>query len=569
MKKERNFEVWLKNYLKTELSMADFAISKLEKEAANSKTPLHHVVMENGIMNIEEIYKKATEVLVHETTYFDNFKLDPDNKILSKRTMEKFNAIPLEIDQANKKIKIAISNPSNLLALDEIRRESKLNPVPVFAVHSQILDILHDNANDLNGILETMTAGNFEIEQEKEPETTSAENTEEPMIVKVVNSIFQEAITHNASDIHIEPLENVIRVRFRIDGMLITKINNLDKSLLAPIISRIKVLSGMDISESRRPQDGNFRMKDGGNVVDFRVSTMSTHYGEKAVLRVTVRNSKGMNLEGIGFNDEERAIVEDILQKPYGLVLVTGPTGSGKTTTLYGMLAHVNNPNRNIITIEDPIERDIAGVNQTAVNQKADQTFSSGLKTSLRQDPDIIMVGEVRDKETAETTIQAAMTGHLVLSTLHTNDSTGSISRLKDMGIDNYKIPSSLVGVIAQRLIRLNCAECTTEYQPSKVELELIKTFSPETEIPEGIMFQKGKGCKHCNQTGYAGRQPIFEILILDDEIKEDVLINKSANKLRETAKLKGMKTMQTSGVEKILAGKSTVEELKRVIFVM
>lgn len=573
MKKERNIDAWLKNHLINEHALPNYKIKELEKDAFDRKVPFHDSVVEEGIMTEVELFKHAQNVLTYESVFLEDFSIDRTDKTVSKRTLEKFHAVILSRDPERKQLTIGTSNPSNLNAIDEIRRESKMNVKTVFVMNNQIRHAYSVNDTDLNDLLDNVSVNPYELDiiSDSKSEDEPAAKEEDSVVIKLVSSILQEAITDRASDVHIEPLEKSVRVRFRIDGILIVKIENINKSLAPQITSRIKVISNMDIAESRRPQDGSFRLRDSvkGHLVDFRASSMSTHYGEKIVLRLTSRSTTKIGMDTIGFNAEERVQVLEVLERPYGLVLLTGPTGSGKTTSLYGMLGHLNTPERNIITIEDPIERDLEGVNQTVVNAKADITFSSGLKTSLRQDPDIIMLGEIRDEETATTSIQAALTGHLVLSTLHTNDSTGAVTRLRDMGVDEYKIPSAVLCVIAQRLLRKNCTHCSEEYKPALEEIRMIQQFAPELDLGDDIVCKRGKGCKQCNNTGYVGRMPVFEIFIMNEEIKADILENKNASEIRRKAIESGMKTMQRNGVEKILEGTTTVEELRRVIFVM
>jgi type II secretory ATPase GspE/PulE/Tfp pilus assembly ATPase PilB-like protein len=571
-KNVRNFDQWLKDFLVKENIINESVAKNFELKAKENKTPFHDVVIREGVLSVEEVYQKASSVLTYETIFIEESPLVGENeKIISKRLLEKHKILPISVDRKNKTIKIATANPSNLMALDEVRRETKLNPTPVFAIYSQIIEALEDNESDLSTIMEEMTGTTVSIE-ETEVETTDliTDKGDEPIVVRMVNTILSDAIQERASDIHIEPMEHHVRVRIRIDGILINKINNLDKKMLLPMISRLKVMSRMDISETRRPQDGRFRLTTGtGQQVDFRTSSMATQYGEKIVLRLTLKENQKFNLDTIGFNSEETEIMRNILSRPYGLILVTGPTGSGKTTTLYGMLGHLNTIEKNIVTIEDPVERELYGVNQTPVNHKAEVTFSTGLRTILRQDPDIVMVGEIRDRETAETTIQASLTGHLVLSTIHTNDSSGSITRLKDMGVDSYKIPSAVLAVLAQRLLRSNCSHCVESYSPTTEELALLRSFIPSKDIPDDILLKRGKGCKHCSQTGYKGRSGVFEILVIDEEIKEAIINNSTASDIRRLSIKKGMKTMEYRGAEQVISGQTTLEELRRVIFVI
>lgn len=572
-KNVRNFDHWLKGYLLHENLTDEGVNGNLEAKAKAEKVPFHHIVISEGLLTLTAVYELAKQVLSYETVFIEENPLEEElEKVFSKRLMNRHNIIPVAIDKEKKTVTVATWNPSNLIVLDEIRRETKLSPKPVFAVYTQILEVLKENESDLHTIMEEMSQSAVSFEDVSKNESAPEEEVgkgDEPLVVRMVNSILSEAIAERASDIHIEPMEYHVRVRVRVDGILINKLTNLDRKLLPQMVSRLKVMSGMDISETRRPQDGRFRLKTNtGLLVDFRASSMATQHGEKIVLRLTPKQEQKFDLDTIGFNEEELAIMRNALNRPYGLILVTGPTGSGKTTTLYGMLGHLNKVEKNIVTIEDPVEREVYGINQTPVNQKAEVTFSTGLKTILRQDPDIVMVGEIRDKETAETTIQASLTGHLVLSTLHTNDSSGSITRLKDMGVDAYKIPSSILAVIAQRLIRSNCPNCTADYSPSAEEMAMLRSFSPDAELPDNLLLKRGKGCRQCSQTGYKGRMGIFEILIMDEDLKEAVVQNASSTEIRKLCIRKGMKTMEDRGMEHVLSGRTTLEELQRVIFV-
>lgn len=568
-KKVRNFEAWLKDYLIQELNIPNLTVEAMLKEAAENKVPLHSIVIDKSIIQTEDAYRLASSVLVHEIMPLSNFTMDPNLKILSKKSMERYNAIPISYSASTKELVLATSNPTNLIAIDEIKRETKANVKTVFSLQQDIRMILEESSTSLNELMENINLSDLNIQEEKEEEE-QVQSEEEPLIVKMVNSIFNDAIEAGASDVHIEPQEHSIRVRFRIDGVLVEKIGNLDRKLLSTFVSRIKIMSGMDISEQRRPQDGSFKTKtSNGTVVDFRTSTMITQFGEKVVVRLTPRKNIEFNLDNIGFSEEEKEKIIQIMNTPYGLMLVTGPTGSGKTNTLYGVLGELNTVEKNIITIEDPIERDIRGINQTQINPKANISFSSGLKTSLRQDPDVIMVGEIRDHETAETTIQGALTGHLVLSTLHTNDSVSAVTRLKDMGVEAYKIPSALIAVIAQRLIRVNCTHCIEEYPATKEEVDLLKVFSPSQEIPAELTLKRGLGCKNCNHTGYSGRTPVFEILLLNDEIKDLVSQDAKTKEIKEAALRNGLITMQDSAVSKVLSGATTTREIQRVVFLI
>ena len=356
----------------------------------------------------------------------------------------------------------------------------------------------------------------------------------EPLVVRLVNLVISQAVSDTASDVHIEPEENQLRIRFRVDGVL-HEAASPSKNLKSAIVSRIKVMADLDIAERRIPQDGRFNLKMEGKDIDVRVSTMPTIYGENVVLRLLDVSSTFRSLSEIGFSKEILIEYEKLIVRPYGIVLVTGPTGSGKTTTLYASLDKINTVDKNIITIEDPVEYKLAGIRQTMINKKVNLTFARGLRAILRQDPDIIMVGEIRDFETAEIAIQAALTGHLVFSTLHTNDAPSAITRLIDMGVEPFLIASSVIGVIAQRLIRLLCKDC------------------------------KGKGCDNCHQSGYRGRFGLYELMIPDEKIRQLTMNRSSAEEIRVIALKKGMKSLRESGLELAKTGKTSEEEVLRV----
>ena len=365
-----------------------------------------------------------------------------------------------------------------------------------------------------------------------------------------------------ASDIHIEPLENNLRIRFRLDGEL-REMMQMDKNSHSAITTRIKIIGNMDIAEKRTPQDGRVEMTANGHVVDMRLSVLPTVYGEKIVIRLLDRDATVISKKELGFSQQNLHLFEEIIQNPHGIILVSGPTGSGKTTTLYAMLKELNTIGRNIITIEDPVEYRLNGINQSQVNTKAGYTFATGLRSILRQDPDIIMIGEIRDAETAEIAVRAAITGHLVLSTIHTNDSVSTISRLMDMGIEPYMVSSALVGVIAQRLAKKICPSCKESYHPSAGERRLLGINDDRT------LLYKGKGCASCGNSGYRGRTAVHEILPMRDQIKEAIDIGKPMGELKKLSLGLGMTTLRESCQKLVLDGVTTVEELLRITFSM
>ncbi|MEJ2646950.1 MAG: type II secretion system ATPase GspE, partial [Sedimentisphaerales bacterium] len=380
-------------------------------------------------------------------------------------------------------------------------------------------------------------------------------------VVKLVNTFFFQAVQSRASDIHIEPYEQQVKVRFRIDGVLHNKFI-LSKRHVATLISRLKVMANLNIAERRLPQDGRCRIKIGEKEIDVRVSTVPNSGGERLVLRLLDKTSARFGLDELGFDPETEKLFRKLIQNPYGIILLTGPTGSGKTTTLYGALSELNTENRNIMTIEDPIEYRLVGVGQMQIQPKIGLTFANSLRHILRQDPDIIMIGEIRDLETARIAIQSALTGHLVLSTLHTNDSASAVTRLIDMGIEPYLVCSSVIGIMAQRLVRTICPECKEQYTPAEEDLLIFKNGKLKTELNT---ICKGSGCQNCIDTGYRGRTGIFELMILDDQIRELVMSNARSNLIKQAAVKENMNTLFEDGIKKVLAGKTTTEEVLRV----
>ena len=380
-------------------------------------------------------------------------------------------------------------------------------------------------------------------------------------VIQLLNSTFLRAVRARASDIHFEPYSDYVLIRFRLDGVL-HEINKLPKSSYPSVVSRIKVMAKLNVAEKRLPQDGRIRIRIGEKEMDLRVSTLPTIFGERVVIRLLDRSTKILTLKELGYMEDDLKKLENMISKPYGLILVTGPTGSGKSTTLYASLLKLKSPRKNIITIEDPIEYQIDGISQIQVNPKINLTFANGLRSILRQDPDIIMVGEIRDLETAEIAIHASMTGHLVLSTLHTNDAPSAVTRLVDMGVESFLVASSLEGVIAQRLVRRICNNCKTEFVPSDTEIEEINRLTGEDIVSPGDKLYKGKGCEQCFGTGYKGRIAICEIMEVDEEMRSTISKTPESTVIRKKALEKGMKTLLKDGVQKALSGITTVEEV-------
>jgi len=388
-----------------------------------------------------------------------------------------------------------------------------------------------------------------------------AKGSDDAPVIKLVNTVIEEALNRRASDIHVEPLEQRFRIRYRIDGVL-HEIQGPPKRLQGPIISRLKIMAGMDIAEKRLPQDGRIKLKLEKKELDLRVSTLPAIHGESVVMRILDKSGYMVGLEDMGFLPENKKDFEKLINLPNGMILVTGPTGSGKTTTLYATLSHINQKERKVITIEDPVEYQLDGINQVQVKPQINLTFASGLRSMLRQAPDIIMVGEIRDMETAEIAVQSALTGHLIFSTLHTNDAAGAITRLADMGIKPYLIASTVQGILAQRLVRTICQSCREPYQPSPEEIFML-SLSPE-QLKDFSLY-RGKGCPSCSNTGFKGRMGIYELLIMNDRIRELVLDNAPSTAICKKAMEFGMRILKEDGLEKVRRGYTTIEEVLRV----
>ncbi|HOO55798.1 MAG TPA: ATPase, T2SS/T4P/T4SS family [bacterium] len=495
-------------------------------------------------------------------------------KSLPPHVAQRHKVIPISKDK--RKIVLAMANPLNVFAIDEVKLSTGLEVVPVLADEESLLLAVHANygvdestARALESLHKIgIDSGNIEtLADDDEEDITMAtvkQLDEDHPVVKLVNAIIVKAIEERASDIHVEPLRDELRVRYRVDGVLHEAMRP-PKKIQSELIARFKVLSDLNIAEKRVPQDGRINLLVGGKEFDFRVSTYPTQNGEKIVLRILDKSSVLIGLNRLGFSTEVQKNFEDMIHSPVGMILVTGPTGSGKSTTLYSVLNQLNTVGVHILTVEDPVEYQLEGINQVQVNPKANVLFANTLRSFLRNDPDMIMVGEIRDKETAETAIQAALTGHLVLSTLHTNDAPSATTRLIDMGIEPFLVASALIGCLAQRLTRVLCPECKIPYKPSEAEL---RTLNIAPEEGKNLTFYKPGGCDYCAGVGYRGRIGIYELMQIDDQFKDLIVKKVSAVKLRELALQTGMQTLQQDAVKKIIQGITSLEEAMRVVYV-
>lgn len=556
-----------------------------------TKKRLGDILLEHNLITPEQLQKaleeqKATGSRLGEVLVRLKFVSEIDiAKILSKQLEiplvdlrdqyideEICNIIPagfadnnkvLPLRTEGKELVVAVSDPLNVLILDDLRVITNYKIRPVIATESQISEFIQRYLRKRNYISDVMIEEAEDSGDNEVDIAVTLQEVNDAPVVRLVNSIIEQAVAERASDIHIEVMNKKGRVRFRIDGIL-REVVAPPLNLMPSVISRIKILAKLDISEKRLPQDGRIQLIVNKQEIDLRVSTLPTIFGEKVVIRVLNKSLNMFDLRELGFESEVVQSYERLLRSSYGMLLVTGPTGSGKTTTLYATLKELNDPKKNIITVEDPVEYQLSGINQVAINSRIGLTFANCLRSILRQDPNIIMVGEIRDGETAEIAVRSAMTGHLVLSTLHTNDAVSATLRLIDMGIEPYLVASSVRGVIAQRLVRRLCDKCKEKYKlaPAAPECQIFN-LNPEEEH----YFFRAKGCSYCGNTGYRGRVAIFELFVMGQEERELVLGKANTEKLRSVAISKGMKTLKEDGLAKALKGLTSLEEVIRVAY--
>ena len=535
---------------------------------------LADVLVDMGALEPQRLARAiAQEYWLPFQAHVDEHAIDP--ALLGKVPInyaKKNRVLPLNGD--GQSVTVAIADPSNYEPLDDLRMLFGMPVHPVVVPP----EVLNDAINRSYDEATTTTAQDLMIDLEEERlDVVANELAQEPLdlldsddaapIIKLVNGLLSQAVKDRASDIHVEPFERDLLVRFRVDGMLYDVISP-PKRFQPAITSRVKVMSGLNIAEKRLPQDGRIRLRVAGRDIDIRVSTIPTAFGERIVLRLLDRAQAlvDLNLDRLGFSGDNLTRVDRLIRQSHGIILATGPTGSGKTTTLYACLARINSPEKNIITIEDPIEYQLRGIGQMQVNPKIDLTFASGLRSILRQDPDVIMVGEIRDGETAEIAIHAALTGHLVFSTLHTNDSFGAVTRLVDMGIEPFLVSSSILAVIAQRLVRLLCKQCKESYAPTAEEMTRIGYHLSDLSGP--IYRAGANGCKACRGTGYRGRTAIHELLDLSDRIRELILDRRPTSEIKRLAREEGMTFLRESAVDKARRGITTLKEINKVTFI-
>jgi len=547
---------------------------QLERALEIQKTqhiPLRKVLTKEGIISEEELLSLLSKQLYIPTLHLAKYKFDQDLlSLIPERVAKLYCVIPLS--RMGNTLTVAIADPLNIFALDDLKVFTGLTIDTVLSPEDEIVRAIDSqyhldtkNIQDILGEAGPASAAdkdNTELFRVDEIELSSAvKESEEPPIVKLVDLMLTQGLKNRASDIHIEPEQDCLKIRYRIDGSLhdafrIPKMNQ------NAILARIKIVAGLDITESRLPQDGRFKVRFEGREVDFRVSGLPTTFGQKFVLRLLDKANLSIGLDKLGFSKEPLAIFKEAVAKPFGMILVTGPTGSGKSTTLYSVLSQLNTPERNIITIEDPVEYQIEGITQIQAKPEIGLDFASGLRSLLRQSPDVIMIGEIRDSETADIAIKAALTGQLVLSTLHTNDAVSSITRLIDMGVEPFLVASSVIMVCAQRLCRSICLKCRKQIDVPDSFLDSIN-FSKD--LREGVKFYSAQGCKYCSNTGFFGRVAILEAVMIDDTMREMIIKKKSIDEIKEYAQKHGMHTLRDDAFLKVKQELTTLDEAIRI----
>ncbi len=580
--------------LKEQGKLTDEQIRTVLQAQQQVGQPLEKLVVDLGFVTETDVL--AAQAKLFNVQYVDLNKVRPDESaisvVLSKVSanyLREKKCIPIRIEQ--NRLFVAMANPRDIVTVDELRMRTGLVPVPLLASPSQIEEALNElptqaaapsaaipmagrgigmGLGGVDELLKQIDSERYGGEVAAGPlagqiarvDAADVEAAQEAPIIRLVDTILREAIRNEATDIHIEPLQDRVRIRYRIDGILHEAIK-LPKWLAAPLIARVKILSDMDVAEKRVPQDGRMRIETQNKRFDVRVSTIPTVNGEKAVLRLLDQTSPMIGLEKLGLWEDDLAKVEYLMSQPYGMILSTGPTGSGKTTTQYSILHRLNTTEVNILTIEEPVEYEVQGINQVHVNRKAGVTFSTALRSFLRQDPDIILVGEIRDIETADAAFQASLTGHLVLSTLHTNDAPTAVTRLIEMGVEPFLISSSVIGVIAQRLARRICSNCK---EPVKYPEDVLIRLGVDLSELDGKELYRGRGCEVCRYTGYKGRIGVFEVFVMNPEIADLILRRAPISEIRDAAVASGMTTLMRDGLRKVLAGITTPQEVLRVV---
>jgi len=541
-----------------------------EQKGTNEK--LGSILIRHSVITEDQLVAFLSKQYGIPSITLSQLDIDADVlKLVPAQIAKKYEVLPIK--RTGNSLTLAMADPTNVFAVDDVGFMTNLQVIPVVAAQGAIrkaLDRLYEaQGSGMAEVISEMegTAGDVEVVEGDEESWAKAdifelkESADEAPVVRLVNMILVDAIRRGASDIHLEPYEKVFRVRFRVDGVL-HEIMTPPKRLETALTSRVKIMSTMDIAERRLPQDGRIKLRYNQREIDFRVSTLPTIFGEKTVLRILDKESLQLDLTMLGFDPWSLEQFNKAIHQPYGMILITGPTGSGKTTTLYSAIHTINSPDVNIMTAEDPVEYNLKGVNQVQINEGIGRTFGAALRSFLRQDPDVILVGETRDLETAQIGIRAALTGHLVLSTLHTNDCPGTVARLLDMGIPPFLVSSALTLILAQRLGRKICKDCKQPYEADE------ESLVPYGHVPQGlgkVQFYKGKGCHTCSFTGMKGRVAVYEVMPIGDELRELILRNAPTAEILQLALAQGMKTLRQNALQKVIDGVTTLEEVLRV----
>ena len=563
--KERLIELLINNKAISKAQL-DKAL-KIQKDKGGS---LKNILVQSGFIAEKDLMSVLSQGLGIPPISLSRFKIDPELiKLIPREVANKYQIVP--VSRVGNMLTVAMSDPLNIFAIDDLRAITKLDIGIIIAFQKEVQDAIEqyygENTHEaIEELMEDLKAQDIEFIQmggveEKVDSERLFKLVEEAPVVKLTNMILENGIKARSSDILIEPMENSVRVRYRVDGVL-KEAESLPKNTHESIVSRIKVMSELNIAERRLPQDGRFRLGINNNNVDFRVSILPSSKGEKVALRVLDKSQAMLDIDRLGFSPDALDRLKKCASRPHGMILVTGPTGSGKTTTLYSLMRYVYSPEKNIITVEDPIEYQIEGINQVTARAEVGLTFASALRSILRQDPDVIMIGEIRDFDTVDIAIKSALTGHLVLSTLHTTTAPGSVVRLVNMGCEPFLITSSLIAIVAQRLIRKLCPKCREAYKPGDV---LSTRLGIDIKKSKDVSFYRAKGCSACLHTGYAGRVGICEVLAVTPAIRNLVLKRARENELKQVARNEGMKTLREDGIGKVLAGLTSLEEVLRV----
>jgi len=522
-----------------------------------------HILLRRGLITLEQLGDALAEQFGVPFVDVAPQAVNPQViRLLPERLARQRCCVPIGVSGST--MQLAMVSPDDMETISEAELITGYKVEPLVALETPVQSALDRGFDERTVARQTIVDMKMadlaaaEIAMDEETAASLPEDQEQAPVVRLVRAILMGAINANTSDIHLEPHIPEMRVRYRVDGEL-QPVMTIPNHIEDAVVARIKVMADMDTTESRRPQDGHLSVQEGGTKVNFRVSTIPTVGGEKVVMRLLDEGSRIFELDQLGLCDRDRKTIQSLIDKPHGMIVVTGPTGSGKTTTMYAILSKLNSVSRNIITVEDPVEYRLPGINQVHSDNEHGLGFANALKYIMRQDPDVIMVGEIRDHETATTAVQAALTGHLLISTLHANDAIGAITRLDDLGIDHFKIGGALLGSISQRLLRQICPECKTPSEPNE---QLLQTLCKDRAIAENAVFYRGRGCKKCLGTGYSGRLPIFEIMVVTPTMVEAIENGLPATKLRQIALAEGMVELAAAGMEQVLAGRTTLEEV-------